>query len=325
MLTRQRIAVFGGSGFIGRHLVKRLATKGYIVRVAVRNLRHAGVLRLMGEPGQIVIKQVDITNPQEIESVISGSDAVINLLGSIYESRQYTFEYLHIEIPRRLGKLCKMNQGIRKLIHVSTLGADETSDARYLRSKAIGERVIRDNFPETAIFRPGVIFGYGSNFFDRLITMIRIGPILAFPVQDFLAERKSPIFQPVYVGDVADALVLAVNGRNLCGKSYELGGPKTYSMCNIVDMIRQRIGHRCLAVPIPFSLVRVIARIAQYLPRSPITYDQVITLQEGKLVTTGLMPGFSELNIKPTAMDSVMAEYLKYHFYENSRRENAEE
>ena len=303
----RRITVLGGSGFIGRHLVQRLAGEGWIVRVAVRDPQAAAFLKPLGEPGQIIARRVDITDPQQLESVVTGSDAVVNLVGILYERGRRTFERLHVEAPRRLAKLCK-TAGVKRFVHVSALGVSEAGAARYARSKAVGERVIRDTFQEAVLFRPSVVFGPEDDFFNRFATLARISPILPVFTDD-IPNGAGPRFQPVYVGDVADALMQGITSSTCLGKTYELGGPKIYTLREILALVLRETGRRRLLVPVPFWMARLEARFLQYWPKPLLTPDQVTLLREDN-VLSGTLPGFKALGLDPTAPEAIVPTYL---------------
>lgn len=311
----RRVTVFGGSGFVGRHLVRRLVAAGCIVRVAVRDPEAAAFLKPLGEPGQIVIRRADITDQKQMEAVIAESDEVVNLVGILYERGQRTFEQLHVETPRRLAKLCKAVD-LKCFIHVSALGASKTSHAQYARSKAMGELVIRNNFPNAVIFRPSVIFGPEDDFFNLFAALACLSPILPL-FTDATTRGTGPHFQPVYVGDVADALMQGLDNSACRGKTYELSGPKVYTLRDLLDLVLRETDRRRLVVPVPFWIGKLKARFLQYLPKPPLTPDQVTLLRKDNVLSSTLL-GFDALGIEPTAPEAIVSTYLD-RYRRNSR------
>lgn len=306
-MAENRVTVFGGSGFIGRHLIRRLAATGAIVRVAVRDPERANFLKPLGDVGQIVPRAADITNAASVAGSIEGSDCVINLVGILYERGARTFESIHVDAVRRLAKAAKA-AGVADLVHVSALGASETSESRYARSKASGERILRDAFPEAIIIRPSVVFGPEDDFFNRFAALARFSPVLPVLTDDVLSGQ-GPRLQPVYVGDVADAIMKALADGSNRGKTFELGGPRVYTMREIMELVLQVVERKRLVLPMPFWLARLEASVLQYLPKPPLTPDQVALLKSDNVVG-GKLPGFAALGLDPTSPDPILPTYL---------------
>ncbi|MEO5373239.1 MAG: complex I NDUFA9 subunit family protein [Alphaproteobacteria bacterium] len=306
-MAETRVTVFGGSGFIGRHLVRRLATHGAIVRVAVRDPERAQFLKPLGDVGQIVPRAADITNAASVARAIDGADWVVNLVGILYERGARTFESIHVDAVRALAKAVK-EAGVRRMVHVSALGARETSESRYARSKAMGERVLRDVLPESIIVRPSVVFGPEDDFFNRFAALARYSPVLPVLTNDLLGGQGVRL-QPVYVGDVADAIMKTLTGDGVTGKTFELGGPRVYTLREIMDLVVRMVDRRRLVLPMPYWLASLEASVLQYLPKPPLTPDQVTLLKADNVVGGGL-PGFAELGLVPTSAEPILPTYL---------------
>lgn len=302
------VTIFGGSGFIGRHLVRRLAAKGWRVRVAVRHPPQAGFLQPMGDVGQIVAVPASVTNEASVAAAVRNATAVINLVGILSEGGGATFQAIHADGAGRVARLARA-AGARSLVHVSALGADAASDSTYARSKAEGERQVRDAFPASVILRPSVVFGPEDDFFNRFSDLARLSPVL--PVfTSAEVGNQGPSFQPVYVGDVADAIMAALTDPAHQGKLFELGGPLRYSMRRIMEMVLHYTDRCRVILPVPLGLVVLPAMLLQNFPSPPLTRDQVRLLRRDNVVT-GASPGFEALGIVPTAAETILPAYLR--------------
>lgn len=295
------VTVFGGSGFIGRHVVQRLARQGAVVRVAVRRPDLAAFLKPLGNVGQIVPRACNVLDTDSIAAMVEGSDAVINLTGILYERGRRSFQAMHVDAPKAIAEACAA-QRVDRLVHMAALGADAGSESRYASSKGAGEQAVRAAFPRAAILRPSVVFGPEDDFFNRFAGMARLSPVL--PVITSAGKPDGPRFQPVYVGDVADAVMAAE-----AGVTYELGGPRTYTMAAIMAYIMQEIRRSRRIMRLPAGLAMIGAYKASILPVPPLTPDQVRLLRRDNVVE-GDLPGFAALGITPTTVESIVPSYL---------------
>jgi NADH dehydrogenase len=304
MLTQgRRVTVFGGSGFVGRYVVRRLAAEGFVVRVAVRDPIGAAFLKPTGNVGQIVPMRVDLTADDAVlEAAIAGSDAVVNLVGILYERGRNTFNAIQAEAPARLARIAAAN-GVSRFVQMSALGADPNAAAAYARSKAAGETGVRAAFPAATVFRPSIIFGPEDGFFNRFACIARYSP--ALPLIGGGVTR----FQPVYVGDVADAIVRAIKDDRTRGEVYELGGPRIYTFRELMELMLAELRRHRGLIPVPFWIADLQGMVLQLLPVPPLTRDQVALLKQDNITTPG-MPGLAELGIKPTAVELIIPTYL---------------
>jgi NADH dehydrogenase len=301
-MTARSITVFGGSGFIGRYLVQRLARHGWIIRVAVRHPDRALFLKPMGAIGQITPIAASLRHEGSIAAAVAGADAVVNLVGVLYERGTQSFADIHVDGAARVARAAKA-AGAGTLVHMSALGADPASPAAYGRSKAAGEGAVHAAFPEAAIARPSVVFGPEDDFLNRFATMARFLPALP------LIGGGETRFQPVYVGDVADALLRLVEDPATAGRAYELGGPRMYSFRGLMELMLQAIGRRRLLVPLPFALASLQAFFLEWLPVPPLTRDQVRLLKRDTVVGPNALT-LADLGIAATAMESIIPTYL---------------
>lgn len=302
MATPKLVTVFGGSGFVGRQVVRELARLGCRVRVAVRNPEHAMPLKPAGDVGQIVPIQTNIRHDGSVRAAVAGADAVINLVGILYESGTQTFDTVHEGGSRRIAEAAAA-AGISSFVQMSALGASPDSASKYARSKAAGEAAVRSAIPEAVVVRPSVIFGPQDDFFNRFAGLMRFAPMLP------LVGGGETKFQPVYVGDVADAIVKALTDPASAGRTFELGGPTVYSFRQLMDLTMAETGRHVGLVPLPFELAKIKAFFLELLPVPPLTRDQVELLKTDN-VCSGDLPGLADLGIEPTAAEVILPSYL---------------
>lgn len=299
------VTVFGGSGFVGSQVVRALARMGLRVRVAVRQPHLAGDQRLHGDVGQIEIVQANVRNPASVARALEGADVAINLVGVLYEHGRQKFQAVHAMGARNVAEAARA-AGVKRLVQMSALGADPESDAKYARTKAMGEAAVREVFPEAVIVRPSIVFGPEDDFFNRFATMATLSPALP------LIGGGRTRFQPVYVGDVAKAIARAAVDPDCAGKTYELGGPATYTFRELLQIVLAETGRRRLLAPLPFGVAAMIGKggdlVAGLLP-PPLTSDQVALLKHDNVVS-GQAPGLEALGITPTALEGVLPSYL---------------
>jgi uncharacterized protein YbjT (DUF2867 family) len=301
-MRNRRVSVVGGSGFIGRYVVKRLAGRGAVIAVLSRHASEAKFLRPMGDVGQIALLDIGLDDERGLAAALAGSSAVVSSVGILYERGSQRFQALHVDGPARLARLAA-TAGARHFVHVSALAADPQAASAYARSKAAGEAAVKAAFPAATILRPSLVFGPEDDFFNRFAALARLMP--ALPLIGGGATR----FQPVYVGDVADAVVAALERPDAQGRTYELGGPQVYSFRELMELLLTEIGRQRLLVPLPYGLASVQALFLELLPKPPLTRDQVKLLRKDTVVTPGA-PGLAELGITPTALELVLPTYL---------------
>ena len=301
-MRQNRVAILGGAGFIGRYIVKRLAERGDVVSVGGRDATSARYLRLKGEVGQVGLFNLSIDDESLLPAFVAGNDAVINLVGILHESGRQRFETLHHVGPARLARLAR-EAGVERFVHISALGADPRSPSIYARTKAAGEGAVRDAFPTATILRPSVVFGPEDQFFNRLATMAMISPVIP------LIGGGETRFQPVYVGDVAEAAVRVIDDSTTAGRTYELGGPKVYTMRELTELLLAEIHRKRLLVNLPFGLASLQARFLSLLPEPPLTPDQVELLKRDNVVGAGAQT-LETLGITPTAVEAILPTYL---------------
>jgi uncharacterized protein YbjT (DUF2867 family) len=301
LVTRKVAAVFGGAGFIGRQVVQRLARLGYVVRVVGRNPEAARALMTQGMVGQVVPLAADLREDAAIGRAVAGAELVVNLVGILAEGRPGDFQRLQGELPGRIGAAASA-AGVRRMVQISAIGADAGSPSAYARSKAAGEAAAKASFPRVVILRPSIVFGPDDHFFNRFAGMARMLPFMPVVCGDTR-------FQPVYVGDVADAVLAGLTQDGIEGRTYELGGPRVASFRELMAMVLDLTGRRKRLVEIPDGLVRLQARIGEHLPGKPLTRDQLAQLRRDNVVSEGA-EGFAALGLETRAMDAVVPGYL---------------
>lgn len=296
------VTVFGGSGFLGRYLVQRLATGGARVRVAVRDPEAAAFCKPMGDVGQVMPVQANLRHPASVQRAVAGADAVVIAVGVLHESGAQNFAALHVNGPARVAQAAAA-AGVRRLLHISALGADPEAPSRYARSKAAGEMRVREAFPGASIVRPSIVFGPEDSFFNRFANMARYSPVLP------LIGGGHTRFQPVYVGDVAQAMHAMLRDGSRAGQTAELGGPRVYSFRELMQLICDVTGRRRILLPVPFALMRPFAALAGLLPVPPLTTDQLDQLTVDNVVPEGAI-GLADFGIAPGTVEAVVPTYL---------------
>ena len=300
--TQRKIAtVFGGSGFIGRYVVKRLARAGHTVRVAVTDPGGARFLQTQGKVGQIVPLAAGVTNEEAVARAVAGADLVVNLVGILFERRAGDFQRLHAEGAGRVARLSAA-AGVARLVHVSAIGADPASPSAYGRTKGEGEAAVRAAFPSATILRPSIVFGPEDGFFNRFAGLSRMLPFMPVIAGDTR-------FQPVYVGDVADAVLAAAERDDAPGRTYELAGPRSHTFRELLRYVLEVTGRRRPLVDVPMGLARIQARLGEFLPNPPLTRDQLLMLQRDNVAAPGA-PGLTDLGIQSKALEAVVPSYL---------------
>lgn len=300
------VTVFGGSGFIGSVLVGSLAAQGARVRVALRDMEKGAALRPLGELGQVSPLLCSFNDPVSVGRLVEGADSVVNLTGILSESGPSTFESVHVQMTGLIAREAK-RAGVRSLVHMSALGADGRSPSLYARTKSLGEAAVRTAYPKATIIRPSVVFGMGDSFLNRFATMTRDIPVL------FYIDRGPaggvPKFQPVWVGDVSEAIVRILCDPALQGRTFELGGAKVFSMKEIMERLVAEMRQPIRLIGLPIGLARVIATLVGWLPKPILTRDQVRLLETDN-VLDGKLPGLKELGIYPQSLETVLAEMM---------------
>ncbi len=303
-----RIAtVFGGSGFVGRHVVQRMARRGWRVRVACRNPQEALFVRTHGVVGQVEPVFANIRDDRSARGAVAGADSVVNCVGVLRESGGNTFAAVQSGGAGRVARLAK-EAGASRFVHISAIGADPNGDTPYSRTKALGEAAVLEEFPDAVILRPSIVFGPEDEFFNRFASMSTLGPVL--PIVG--ADTR---FQPVYVGDVAEAAAMAASGEADSGV-YELGGPDIRTFRELMETMLEVIGRRRLVIDLPEWIARTIAAVAGFgeavslgLLPAPITGDQITQLRRDNIVGGGVKT-FSDLGIEPRSPKAILPEYL---------------
>jgi len=299
------VTVFGGSGFLGRHVVRALAKLGYRIRVAVRRPELAGHLQPLGCVGQIHAVPANLRYPASVEAAARDADVLINLVGILFERGRQKFDAVQAHGAEAVAQAAA-RCGAR-LVHVSAIGADERAPSRYARSKALGEKLALAAMPSAIILRPSVLFGPEDDFFNKFAAMARFSPALP------LVGGGRTLFQPVFAGDVASAVVAAIEDRAQYGATYELGGPEVRSFKELMQFVLATIGRRRLLLPIPFALARLQASFLQLMPKPLLTPDQVKLLRSDVIVSEQAQREghtIEALGIDPLAMAAVVPSYL---------------
>ncbi len=308
-MEQRVVTIIGGTGFIGRYVVKVLASAGYTLRIISRHPNAALHLKTAGNVGQIVLMEGDLTNPASLIGKIEDSYAIVNLAGILFEGGSQKFAKLHTHGTEKLAQMAKA-AGVTRFIQISALGIEKSGSSKYARSKLMGEKLLFQAFPGATVLRPSIVFGPEDNFFNMFARMARVMPALP------LIGGGETRFQPVYVGDIAKAVEVCLKRPDTVGQIYELGGPEVLTFKSIISYIQKVLGSQKMQVRIPFAVAPLIA-IAEELKHTlsfgwmkpMITRDQIKLMKSDNVVGTGYMQ-FANLGISPTALEVVVPEYL---------------
>jgi NADH dehydrogenase len=294
--------IFGASGFIGRHLIRRLTKKDFRIIVATRSPYLHGYLKPLGNPGQIDLEKANLFDEEKLRILVKSSDVVINLVGILHETKKQKFEDIHEKFPDLLSKLCgELN--IKKLVHISALGINETVSSQYMQSKLKGEKNIINNFNRSVILRPSVIFGPEDKFFNKFASIAEFFPVLP------LIGGGLTYFQPIYVGDIAKSIMAVLEKEEIDNNIFELGGPQIFTFKELMKILLKEINKKRFLVPIPFKFARFQAKILQLLPKPLLTTDQVEMLKYDNIVTNKYLT-LKDLKINPKTIESVLPNYI---------------
>jgi NADH dehydrogenase len=299
------VTVYGGSGFLGRHVVRALAKRHYRIRVAVRRPELAGYLQPLGRVGQIHAVQANLRNAPSVEAAARDAQVIVNLVGVLFERGRQRFDSVHAYGAEQIA-LAAHAHGAH-MVHVSAIGADENSASAYARSKAKAEQLVLAAQPSAAIMRPSIMFGPEDDFFNRFAALARLSPALP------LIGGGLTRFQPVFVGDVATAIADAVDGNVRPGTIYELGGPDVRTFKELMQLVLATIERKRLLIPIPFFVARMQAMFLQYLPKPLLTPDQVELLRADNIVSesaTAEKRTLQGLGIEPEPIEAIVPSYL---------------
>ena len=301
------VTVFGGTGFLGKYVVRALARNGWRIRVAARNPLRAPQLKVMGEVGQIEFARADLRAPESVDLALEGAEAVVNLVGVLAETGRQTFDGLQAQGARTIAQAAAA-RGITRFVQVSAIGADARSPSAYARTKSEGEAAVREAIPSATVLRPSIVFGPEDSFFNRFAAMAALSPVVPM-------VGASTRFQPVYAGDVGAAVAEAMKpSREADGRTYELGGPGVYTFRELMEIMLHDIQRKraLLAVPMPVAeLIGALGDLqAKILPLPPpLTTDQVKLLGRDNVADPAL-PGLADLGVEPTSVDAVLPTYL---------------
>jgi len=312
MSTRSVATVFGGSGFIGRYVVKRLAAAGHVVRVAGRDTERVKDLMVTGRVGQVVPLYVSLDNVGTVDRAVAGADLVVNLVGILAERRAGDFQRLQSDGAGRIAQATAA-AGVGRMVHVSAIGADADSPSVYAQSKAGGEAAVRAAMPGATILRPSLVFGAEDGFFNRFGAMA-----MMLPVMPVICGGSR--FQPVYVGDVADAVMAALTRDDALGRTYELGGPVVYTFRELLTYILHETRRHRPLWEVPMGIARLQARLGELVPGKPFTRDQLALLQRDNIANPAL-PGLAALGVTPTPIELIVPGYLDRYRSGGGKRE----
>lgn len=296
------VSLFGGTGFLGRRLVRRLAAEGATLRIAVRSPDRARSVLRAADLDRVTVFRADVHDQASVAAAVAGVDAVVNAVSAYIEKPGVTFESVHEQGAKTLAQEA-VAAGVARLVLVSGIGADPESRSPYIRARGRGELAVRQAFPSATIVRPSAMFGPGDALFGTLADIVRL-----LPVVPLIGGGRTRL-QPVYVDDVAEAIVRMLADRGTAGQTYELAGPGVYTLRELISFALRLIDKRRLLVPMPFAVAEIQARLFEFLPSPPLTTSQVDLLRADNLAS-GALPGFRELNIRPKTIEDIVPTYI---------------
>jgi uncharacterized protein YbjT (DUF2867 family) len=300
------VTVFGGSGFIGRHVVRALLKRGWRVRAAVRRPNLAGHLQPLGMVGWVQPVQANLRNRPSVDRAVQGADAVVNLVAILAESGRQRFDAVHVFGARAVAEATRA-AGVDRFVHISAIGADADSPSDYARTKALGEQAVFETIPNTVVMRPSIVFGPEDHFFNQFAGLAQVMPALP------LIGGGHTRFQPVFVGDVASAIADAVEGKAKKATVYELGGPEIRTFRECMELMLHEIDRKRLLLPLPWPLARIAGAVLQFLPGKLLTPDQVRLLRSDNIVSAEAEREgrtLAGLAIEPTSLAAILPSYL---------------
>ncbi len=300
MTIKKTIVIFGGSGFIGRNLLHRLASTGATLRAVTRSARQ---IPDSDVPSNVTYHVCPELDESSIQNAIGSADVVINLIGILFEKSTSTFQKIHVNLAERIARIAKQ-KNTTTFIHMSALGANANSPSLYARTKAAGEHAVRLYFPQSIILRPSVVFGPDDNFINLFAKMARFSPCLP------LIGGGHTKFQPVFVGDVTEAIARSIAASDMQGQILELGGPDIYSFRQLLELILKMTGKRRFLVSLPWTLANLEATVFEMMPRPLLTSDQLKLLRTDNIVLPSLAKTFDDLGITPSKLEAIMTQYL---------------
>jgi uncharacterized protein YbjT (DUF2867 family) len=296
------VSVFGGTGFLGRRLVRRLVAEGATLRIAVRSPDRARSVLGAADLDRVTVSRADVRDQASVAAAVAGVDAVVNAVSTYVEKLGVTFQSVHEQGAKTVAQEAAA-AGVARLVLVSGIGADAASPSPYIRARGRGEFVVRQAFPGATIVRPSAMFGPGDALFGTLADIVRL-----LPVVPLIGGGRTRL-QPVYVDDVAEAIVRMLADRGTAGQTYELAGPGVYTLRELISFALRLIDKRRLLVPMPFAVAEIQARLFEFLPSPPLTTSQVDLLRADNLAS-GALPGFRELNIRPKTIEDIVPTYI---------------
>jgi uncharacterized protein YbjT (DUF2867 family) len=299
---RKLVTVFGGTGFLGRRIVRRLLGRGFTVRVAARHPKRVQAVFRPDEPAPLAVA-ADVHDDVAVAAALVGAQGAVNAVSLYVETGRASFDAVHVDGAARLAK-CAREVGVERLVHVSGIGADPESTAPYIRARGRGEFAVLQAFGAATLVRPAVMFGPDDAFLTRLVTLVWTLPI--YP----MFGRGQTRLQPVYVDDVAEAIARVLDRSDGADRPcYELGGPRIYTYQELLQSIANEMGTRVRTVPMPFAVWQALARVAEFLPGAPLTRNQIALMRRDNIASDD-MPGLSKLSVTPTAVEAIVPEIV---------------
>ena len=296
------VVIFGGSGFLGRSLIRKLIAKNFRVKIVTRDTEKSAFLKTFAAPDFLSLIYWDYKNLEQLDKIISTADIAVNLVGILAEKNRKDFETFHVNLPKAIAQICHKYK-LEHFVHISALAIEKARKSKYARSKLNGEEAVMDNFSQATILRPSIIFGESDNFFNKFAKMLKTAPFLP------LINNGSTKFQPIYAEDVAEIILQSLSNKKYCGKIYEIAGDKIYDFKGLLELVGHYLDKEINFIKLSFAQAKLLAFFLEFLTKTIITRDQVELLKTDNVLSNNSFK--KDFIIHPKAVEEIVPNYIR--------------